>query len=124
MKRLLLTGLAALALVVSLSACTPAQVRAYMDAIAYWNKHNAAASPGKLASIRNCESGGNYRAVSANGRYRGAYQFNQQTWNSVASRHYPHLVGKDPARVAPFQQDAMALALISERGFSAWPHCG
>jgi muramidase (phage lysozyme) len=124
MKRMILMALAALALVFSLSACSPAQVRAYMNMIAYWNKHNAAASPAKLASIRNCESRGNYSAVSANGRYRGAYQFNQSTWNGVASRHYPNLVGKDPARVAPYQQDAMALALISERGFSAWPHCG
>ena len=124
MKRMILTGLAALALVFSLSACSPAQVRAYMNAVAYWNKYNGEASPAKLASIRNCESDGNYTAVSRNGRYRGAYQFSQSTWNSVASRHYPHLVGKDPARVAPYQQDAMALALISERGFSAWPHCG
>ena len=124
MKRMILMGLAALALVFSLSACTPAQVRAYMNAFNYWNRYAGAASPGQLASLRNCESGGNYRAVSPNGRYRGAYQFDQRTWNSVASRHYPHLVGKDPIRVAPYQQDAMALALISERGFRPWPNCG
>ena len=123
MKRMILTGLAGLALVFALSSCTPAQVRAYMNAIAYWNKHNGAASAGQLARIRQCESHNNYSAVSANGTYRGAYQFSRSTWNSVASRHYPSLVGKDPARVAPYQQDAMALALISERGFSAWPNC-
>jgi LysM repeat protein len=36
---------------------------------------------GNLAAIRACESSGNYGAVSADGLYRGAYQFDRQTWS-------------------------------------------
>ena len=79
---------------------------------------------GALASIRACESGGNYGAVSSSGQYRGAYQFDRQTWNGVAARHAPSLVGQDPAAAAPADQDAMASALMSERGSSPWPVCG
>jgi hypothetical protein len=78
----------------------------------------------KLYQLRVCESSDNYAAVSAGGTYRGAYQFNQSTWNGVASRHYPHLVGVDPATASPADQDAMARALYSERGAQPWPHCG
>ncbi|MFN7150862.1 MAG: transglycosylase family protein, partial [Microthrixaceae bacterium] len=56
---------------------------------------------GGWAALRRCESGGNYGAVSSSGTYRGAYQFSRSTWNSVASRSYPHLVGVDPAAAAP-----------------------
>jgi hypothetical protein len=79
---------------------------------------------GALASIRACESGGNYGAVSSSGAYRGAYQFDRGTWNSVASRNNPALVGQDPASAAPADQDAMASALMAERGHSPWPICG
>ncbi len=79
---------------------------------------------GGWAALRRCESGGNYRAVSANGTYRGAYQFSRSTWNSVAARNLPHLVGVDPAAAAPADQDAMALALYRSSGSRPWPHCG
>ncbi len=79
---------------------------------------------GGWAALRRCESGGNYRAISANGTYRGAYQFSRSTWNSVASRNLPHLVGVDPAAAAPADQDAMALALFRSSGSGPWPHCG
>jgi len=113
--------LAAFGLTVVLSACTPAQIRL---AIAILGKHRHVASDSALTRLRQCESGDNYRAVSSSGSYRGAYQFNRGTWNSVASRHYPWLVGMDPAGAAPYFQDAMARALILERGRSPWPHCG
>ncbi|MEL7208753.1 MAG: transglycosylase family protein [Actinomycetota bacterium] len=45
--------------------------------------YGAGGAGGSLASIRACESGGNYGAVSPNGQYRGAYQFDYQTWASV-----------------------------------------
>jgi len=77
-----------------------------------------------LAALRWCEATGNYAAVSPGGWYRGAYQFDQTTWNGVASRHYPHLVGADPAAASPADQDAMARALYSERGAQPWPWCG
>lgn len=67
--------------------------------------------------LRNCESGGNYQAVSGSGRYRGAYQFDQRTWESVGG------VG-DPAAASPEEQDARAKMLYARRGRSPWPVCG
>jgi resuscitation-promoting factor RpfB len=72
---------------------------------------------GSLAAIRACESSGNYGAVSSNGRYRGAYQFDQQTWQSVGG-------SGDPAAAAPSEQDARASQLRSQRGSNPWPNCG
>lgn len=77
-----------------------------------------------MAALRNCESGGNYGAVSSSGTYRGAYQFSRATWNSVAAGSFPHLVGVDPAAASPADQDAMANALRARAGSSPWPHCG
>jgi len=77
-----------------------------------------------LAALRACEAGGDYSAVSYGGWYRGAYQFNQETWDSVASRWNPSLVGVDPAMTSPADQDAMARALYRERGWAPWPTCG
>ena len=72
---------------------------------------------GSMAAIRACESGGNYGAVSANGRYRGAYQFDRQTWQSVGGTG-------DPAAASPAEQDARASRLRSQRGSNPWPSCG
>ena len=117
MRRLLTTALAALALVVMLSACSPAQIRMFRAITA---RHEGVLSGGQLAALRQCESGGNYRA---HGRYHGAYQFSQSTWNSTAARHYSWLQGRDPHTVEPWWQDAMARALWADTGGSAWPHC-
>ena len=81
-------------------------------------------SPDEWEALRQCESNGNYAITNPSGKYRGAYQFDRTTWDSVASRHATHLVGVDPAAAAPADQDYMALALYSERGASPWPHCG
>jgi len=69
------------------------------------------------AALRRCESGGNYSAVSASGRYRGAYQFDQQTWESVGGTG-------DPAAASPAEQDYRAKLLYEQRGARAWPTCG
>jgi hypothetical protein len=69
------------------------------------------------AALRKCESGGNYAAVSASGRYRGAYQFDQQTWESVGGTG-------DPAAATPAEQDYRAKLLYQRRGARAWPTCG
>jgi hypothetical protein len=76
------------------------------------------------AALRNCESGGDYSIVSSSGRYRGAYQFGRSTWDSVAERNNPLLVGVDPAAASAAEQDAMALALYREAGAGPWPVCG
>lgn len=76
------------------------------------------------AALRACESGGRYDAVSPSGRYRGAYQFSQATWDWVASWAQPALVGVDPAAASVPDQDTMALALYGRQGSSPWPHCG
>jgi len=81
-------------------------------------------SAAQWAALRQCESGGNYSITNPSGKYRGAYQFDRPTWNSVAARHAPHLVGVDPAAAAPGDQDALAFALYGERGARPWPQCG
>lgn len=78
----------------------------------------------KLERIAACESHGNYRAVSKSGKFRGKYQFDQSTWNSVASRWLPSAVGHDPAGAPPAAQDHLARHLYLERGARPWPHCG
>lgn len=85
--------------------------------------HGGSGGP-NLAALRACESGGNYGAVNPTGTYRGAYQFSRSTWNSVAAKAYPHLVGVDPAAASPADQDAMAAALYASQGSRPWPHCG
>ena len=70
-----------------------------------------------------CESGGNYRAYNPAGPYLGAFQFLQSTWDGVAGRHYPHLVGVDARDAAPADQHRMAYALHGERGWQPWPFC-
>jgi hypothetical protein len=76
------------------------------------------------ARLRSCESGDNYGAVSAGGRFRGAYQFDQPTWDQIAERDFPELVGLDPASAPPADQDTVARALYRLRGANPWPRCG
>ncbi len=72
---------------------------------------------GNLAAIRACESSGNYAAVSPDGLYRGAYQFDLPTWQSVGG-------SGDPVAASPAEQDALASQLLSQRGSNPWPSCG
>lgn len=74
--------------------------------------------------LRQCESSNNYQSTSAGGRFRGAYQFAQSTWDWVAAQVAPQLVGVDPAEAAPGDQDNMALNLYHMRGAGQWPVCG
>jgi hypothetical protein len=70
-----------------------------------------------LESIAACESGGNPEAISSDGTYRGKYQFDQGTWESVGG-------GGDPAAAPEAEQDYRAALLYSEAGSSPWPVCG
>lgn len=69
-----------------------------------------------LARIAACESGGDPNAVSADGRYRGKYQFSRQTWREVGGKG-------DPAQASEAEQDEMAARLLRRAGTSPWPNC-
>ena len=73
--------------------------------------------PPVLEVISQCESGGDPRAISADGRYRGKYQFDMTTWASVGG-------AGDPARAGEAEQDRRALTLLDRRGLAPWPVCG
>jgi peptidoglycan hydrolase-like protein with peptidoglycan-binding domain len=74
--------------------------------------------PRVLVRIAECESGGNPRAVSSNGLYRGKFQFSRATWQSIGGR------GNDPAKASEAHQDRMALKLYRAQGVAPWPSCG
>jgi len=73
--------------------------------------------PAILLRIAECESGGNPRAVSPGGQYRGKYQFSRETWRTLGGRG-------DPADAPEWQQDRLALKLYRLRGTAPWPNCG
>jgi hypothetical protein len=72
--------------------------------------------PRELKKIAQCESGGNPRAISPDGKYRGKYQFSRPTWRSVGGHG-------DPAKASEYEQDKRALKLYHERGTAPWPNC-
>lgn len=74
-------------------------------------------SQSTLDAIAACESGGDPAAVSADGTYRGLYQFDQGTWESVGG-------AGDPAAASPAEQSMRAAMLYSQSGSSPWPVCG
>lgn len=69
-----------------------------------------------LLARRMCESTNNYSAVSKSGKYRGAYQFDQTTWDRFAEDDWK---GKDPATAPPEVQDETARKVT----YDAWPNC-
>jgi uncharacterized protein YabE (DUF348 family) len=68
-------------------------------------------------ALARCESGGNPRAVSSSGRYRGLYQFSIATWRSVGG-------SGDPIDNSAGEQTYRAKLLYSRSGAGQWPHCG
>jgi hypothetical protein len=73
--------------------------------------------PAILQRIAECESGGNPRAVSPGGQYRGKYQFSRETWRTLGG-------SGDPADAPEWLQDRLALKLYRLRGTAPWPNCG
>jgi Transglycosylase-like domain len=74
-------------------------------------------SIGTLEAIASCESGGDPTVVSSDGSYRGKYQFDYGTWESVGGHG-------DPAAASEAEQDYRAALLYSRSGASPWPVCG
>jgi hypothetical protein len=70
-----------------------------------------------LEAIAACESGGDPTIVSADGSYRGKYQFSFETWESVGG-------SGDPAQASEQEQDYRAALLYAASGSSPWPVCG
>jgi transglycosylase-like protein len=70
-----------------------------------------------LDAIAACESGGDPAVVSSDGAYRGKYQFDYGTWESVGG-------SGDPAAASEEEQDYRAALLYSQSGSSPWPICG
>jgi hypothetical protein len=80
------------------------------------SNHHRVKLPRILRKIARCESGGDPRAVSPDGRFRGKFQFTRSTWRSVGGHG-------DPARAPEWLQDKLALKLYRQRGTSPWPNC-
>ena len=78
----------------------------------------SAASGGSaiLERIAQCESGGDPTAISADGQYRGKYQFSRATWRTVGGRG-------DPAAAPEDEQDRRAARLLRRSGTTPWPNC-
>ena len=70
-----------------------------------------------LEAIASCESGGDPTIVSSDGSYRGKYQFDYGTWESVGG-------SGDPAAAPEAEQDYRAALLYAQAGSSPWPVCG
>ena len=73
--------------------------------------------PAVLRRIAECESGGNPRAISPGGQYRGKYQFSRSTWRNLGGTG-------DPAAAPEWLQDRLALKLYRRAGTAPWPNCG
>ena len=102
-----------------------AEARALLVIADAWDRADAAiaggpygfAPPEKWEALRSCESTDNYRAISPSGQYRGAYQFDLATWQTVGGTG-------DPVLAPPLEQDARARELYARRGHQPWPVCG
>jgi uncharacterized protein YabE (DUF348 family) len=68
-------------------------------------------------ALARCESGGNPRAVSSGGTYRGLYQFTFGSWSGVGG-------SGDPIDASSSEQTYRAQLLYRRSGRSAWPTCG
>jgi len=87
------------------------------DATASDQTASTSADQGTLDRIAQCESGGDPTAVSADGTYRGKYQFDRGTWQRMGGTG-------DPADAPEAEQDRVAAKLFAARGTAPWPNCG
>ena len=94
------------------------------EVIAYGTKDRPAAPQSvggadglNWGALAQCESGGNPRAVSSSGSYRGLYQFSMGTWQGVGG-------SGDPIDASPSEQTYRAKLLYQRDGRAPWPVCG
>jgi Transglycosylase-like domain len=79
------------------------------------------ALPPYLQCVVQAESGGNYQAVSPDGVYMGAFQFDQPTWDLAArAAGLAFLVGVQPNDATKAEQDTVAVALYALDGDRPW----
>ena len=100
------------------AAAASATSSSYATSSSSGTSSSGSTSAGGYASAATaaCESGGNPSAVSADGQYRGKWQFDQQTWNAHAP---PGWQGVDPAAAPESAQDQAAASVP----YDAWPNC-
>lgn len=80
------------------------------------SKGSSVRLPRIMRLIAQCESGGNPRAISRGGTYRGKWQFSRATWRSLGGRG-------DPAQASESTQDRIAMKLYRRSGTKSWPAC-
>lgn len=155
MRQLAAAGIAMTGIIGTTTACTPEQVQMSMDfckkqpnyeqclgniaaasqiipglsheASAVINEMNDTLAPSDdgLYRLRTCESTDRYNITNKSGKYMGAYQFDQRTWNGAAQGNgLVELVNVKPHHAPPEAQDALARAVFEDRGRSPWPECG
>jgi len=98
---------------------TIAEIHAEADRIIA-EKRRADPTPEQWAKLRFCESTDDYQArtnFSIDANAFGAYQFEEQTWETVGG------IG-NPLDALPAEQDARARLLYAQRGRQPWPLCG
>ncbi|WP_226344665.1 transglycosylase family protein [Agilicoccus flavus] len=93
-----------------------------LSASAHERDASTAGSSSVLAKIRECESGGDYKAQNPVSSASGAYQMINATWRGLDASE-----GYSRAKHAPKAvQDAAARELLAEQGTSPWnpsKHC-
>jgi len=94
-----------------------AKQQAAAPAAATTTQATGTTTPGNLQAIAACESGGNPSAVGGGGAFRGKYQFDYATWQSVGG-------SGDPAAAPEAEQDRRAAMLYAQSGSNPWPVCG
>ena len=90
-------------------------IAAVFAGITIFMTSSAAADPSASAwaSLRQCESSGDY-SIDTGNDYYGAYQFDIATWKSVGGGN------ELPSDASPAEQDYRALYLYRMRGWSPW----
>lgn len=69
-------------------------------------------------AVVDCETGGSFdpRMTSANGMYKGLWQFHQKTWERNGGTG-------DPRDASPEEQTRIAWNLYQKKGWEPWPSC-